>query len=41
MRDRFFKDADVRRSLAYLGVSLAVAGIKSVIEFIKNRQNGG
>jgi len=41
MRDKIFKDPDVRRSLAYLGVSLAVAGVKTVIEYLKQRRSNG
>ena len=35
-----FKDPDVKRSLAYLAISLAVSGIKSTIEYVRNRRNG-
>ncbi|HEX7371210.1 MAG TPA: hypothetical protein VF372_00215 [Thermodesulfobacteriota bacterium] len=41
MMSKIIRDMDVRRSIAYLGVSLAVAGIKSMIEYMKQRRSNG
>ena len=35
------QDTDVKRSAAYLAISLAVSGIKSLVQFIRERRNQG
>jgi hypothetical protein len=35
-----FKDPDVKRSVAYLAISVIVSGIKSAVQYIRNRRNG-
>ncbi len=40
MKNTIFTDADVKRSMAYLAISVVVAGVKSVIEtYQERRQN--
>jgi len=38
MKD-FIKDPDVKRSAAYLAISLGVAGIKSAVKYFRERKN--
>ena len=36
---QLFKDPDVKRSLAYLVISLTVSTIKSIAEYVREKRN--
>ncbi len=37
---QIWNDPDVKRSIAYLAISIGVAGVRKAVEYFRSRQNG-